>query len=919
MIKKIPIKGISRDPSGQVSADGMCAESLNVQLDMGEVAPMMAPKPVTEYGDDLSVEGDILYIHKGVGLGYENLICLSGLNLFAYKSGGGTLPLYTYEAAPTIKSITHVGNTLIVSEGDNLRYFLYKDNEYHYLGTKIPVPAIWFGAQHTAFGSPREDVTATTPGRYPDREGEGTHFVYDAKVERVEYAVGSLDPDSWGTVATKFVLDDADAISIMDQLWGKVDENLDYYIKRGEAIFPIFVRYAVRLYDDTLYACSIPILLGGDIEKQIDVKLWAPTTGEHYMPEGGTHTSLYWDVYGCVGTPRPYKIMVDFSESQLATLYDGWGDIVKSIDFFISDQIIPAARRDAIQLTDRTLVQTGDDSTVWGYYQARANGVIDPATTGEELITAHSQTYLAKSIAITELTSRIGLEIWDDINLSADYILNQEALIESYLSNHQWLSDSLANYNNSMLMLRPSLRLGHGHPYLHSSKWITNVESGLTGYGFVFHLQVNGNEYDVASVAPDGEYSIDAKSSTESIYPYSTEYTEYPVAWLAYPDSRCTSVTVLKFIHGQARLWAIHPMKPLATQDVAYCFTGFGKTIGGILDSRATIRENNLVPNTNVLIQTKSSNPFITTPSGVVTMSGDILNIGTVTTPLSEGQAGQFHLYVFTTEGIFALSVNDEGVLMYSHSVSRELLLNKNSLVPIEQAIFFASARGLMLLQGSTVTKVSELMDGKPDSLSNELAQSIASRFFSGIPIEETAPFYQFLNGCKMAYDYANARIILYREGQSDMYVYKFNTQSWHRMAWNPLRTPVRTLNSYPEAFIVESDGLGHQIPMNYSTLAEDPEGLPLPGLVYTRELSLDEIDIYKTINRLKVRGRYADGHVKWALQGSNDGINYRTLHSLRGPSWKWYRIAVVTLLDAQERISYIELDYTPKFTNKIR
>ena len=44
MIKRIPIKGISRDPSGQIAADGMCADSLNVQLDMGELAPAISPK-----------------------------------------------------------------------------------------------------------------------------------------------------------------------------------------------------------------------------------------------------------------------------------------------------------------------------------------------------------------------------------------------------------------------------------------------------------------------------------------------------------------------------------------------------------------------------------------------------------------------------------------------------------------------------------------------------------------------------------------------------------------------------------------------------------------------------------------------------------------------------------------------------------
>lgn len=80
MIKKIPIKGISRDPSAQISSDGFCAESLNVQLDMGEVAPAIKPMQVKDSdGDSIVTEGDILYIHKGVG--YENLIIRSGRQL----------------------------------------------------------------------------------------------------------------------------------------------------------------------------------------------------------------------------------------------------------------------------------------------------------------------------------------------------------------------------------------------------------------------------------------------------------------------------------------------------------------------------------------------------------------------------------------------------------------------------------------------------------------------------------------------------------------------------------------------------------------------------------------------------------------------------------------------------------------------
>ena len=80
MIKKIPIKGISRDPSAQISSDGYCADSLNVQLDSGEVAPVILPKQaIDSEGKGIVSTGDIIYIHKGTG--YENLIIRDGRNL----------------------------------------------------------------------------------------------------------------------------------------------------------------------------------------------------------------------------------------------------------------------------------------------------------------------------------------------------------------------------------------------------------------------------------------------------------------------------------------------------------------------------------------------------------------------------------------------------------------------------------------------------------------------------------------------------------------------------------------------------------------------------------------------------------------------------------------------------------------------
>ena len=183
--------------------------------------------------------------------------------------------------------------------------------------------------------------------------------------------------------------------------------------------------------------------------------------------------------------------------------------------------------------------------------------------------------------------------------------------------------------------------------------------------------------------------------------------------------------------------------------------------------------------------------------------------------------------------------------------------------------------------------------------------------------MDDPWPFRTFLHGCLLAYDYANARILVLNRACSSMYAYKFDTQSWHRLQTGD-GTPLRVLNSFPEAQVV-MESKGNQSVLDFSVIAENEDAVPLKGLVYTRDLDLDGADIYKTISRLKVRGRYADGHVKWQLQGSNDGVRYQTVHSLWGPSWKWYRIALVTMLGKDERISYVELEYVPRFTDKIR
>ena len=68
------------------------------------------------------------------------------------------------------------------------------------------------------------------------------------------------------------------------------------------------------------------------------------------------------------------------------------------------------------------------------------------------------------------------------------------------------------------------------------------------------------------------------------------------------------------------------------------------------------------------------NNPFVFEASGDNTVgTGKILGIVANTEAVSQGQFGQYPLLVFTDEGIYAMSVNAEGLYSSIHPISREV------------------------------------------------------------------------------------------------------------------------------------------------------------------------------------------------------------------------------------------------------
>lgn len=111
---------------------------------------------------------------------------------------------------------------------------------------------------------------------------------------------------------------------------------------------------------------------------------------------------------------------------------------------------------------------------------------------------------------------------------------------------------------------------------------------------------------------------------------------------------------------------------------------------------------------------------------------GDIIGFASNSNDVSTGQFGDFPLYVFTTEGVFAFALNKtikdlsvDPVYSYSSLVSRDVCVNANSIVETSQWVCFASSKGLMMLSGGSVTQLSFSVNGKPKNLPNEIAIEI--------------------------------------------------------------------------------------------------------------------------------------------------------------------------------------------------
>ena len=911
MEKEINFTGLNLTPYSDISPDGQLSVAEGIERHAGSIRPVTI-QGKTIFEDVLTSYDTLLYLHSTAA--YNRFIILremphEGPTVHFIEESERTLHQFYYlREGETIHKITSVGNTLILLLNTGLRYFLYNEGRYKDLGTHIPFPKIQFGLQG--------EVVNGASHSYIEFKREGGYF-------------GDFNWDDINTWAMERA----------ETIIGRAN-------KLGYFVFPFLVRYAIRLYDGrSLINHSAPVLMmpssGNPFVGFITYRKTATNdVGLEYLNEIGVDLRTIFS-----------KLIYQVLDTN--GIESDWEDIIESIDIYISHPFDGIDRDNKIKAFSNLRPDDGETivakwkpldplpgeshreavDTLTKYYQkwnlrkfmtmAYDDGYSVYSSFEEEslsrTIMLHSKDqsiytenikqcgsfYLIKSIKPGELAKPDALEE-KIITFEEDYLTNitlKEAMTDDYLTHDTKIADICYTYNsrlnlaniqrklfegfdpailcckaNGYIDYTPAYRLATDNSYISEQYTDTNDSTPVTVF-----TRINENNKTIVTKAES------SRNVARTGFGY----------YLFYPNNFAYRMNV-EFEEGIGR--AVGLQQHMFINGGVF-FEGFSLDDGNNQLIPAKETENQIVAEPNKIYTSEVNNPFYFPLNGINTIgTGTILGLASITTPLSQGQFGQFTLMAFCTDGNYAMQVNDEGLYAGTPPpMPRDVCTNPASITQIAGEVIFVSARGAMSADGSIIKCISDALNGVPEDTGKMLPTDL---------------FQQ----CRVAYDYAGRRIIFFSTTNDESYVLSLEDGTWSNGNFGQIKT---VLNIYPYSYI-QLAVRGTIIQLNTPYQYNGDTGLHT-GRVVTRPLKLDSLQL-KRLHQFKLEGIFKEPQ-QIKIFGSQNGTDWqliggttrRRVGNMCGRYYKYYRFEIITSLRETENISGIRLEYDIRPESRMR
>lgn len=872
-------KGMTNVPSDLMSDDNELEVCDGFIYRDGELKPVQKPVKIGQ------TSFTIMYVHKMAD--YKILIAKveHSQSIICYKMTDNGIDIdsgQTFSIGEP-SEITSVGNTLICVTENGIHYLLFKGTKYVDLGTELPKPKVEFRTFATNLSIGSGKTTALDIREFCETSKKTAY--YDDS--------GSLTSVTTSKTSTYWTYKPINDVNKLKDFQTAVQGHVASMIKEAKETnkfcFPFFVRYALKLHDGSYTRISNPILVCPTINRNFKIAPYRHN-GENYEEsvnrqtldlENVNSSAAIFFIYDIGHSDLYYKASIEGA--------DNWKDIVKEIVVFASDEVRPFdidgdfVFKEPLEMDGYCYMNqvSGKQKNLSGgiidlpvldlnksykftYDDYKARSVIMPkhVKSDREIIDElMSKTQFYKLFAIKTDEANGKLEYAPIAKHVVETLTEQEQLkTDDYYGWATMVAKKVYPYNNRLNMTGVKRK-----PFSGFNDFIPIVTGEQPGMPGVIQPFPDEQEYEIYThIVANG---MDAWVKSDGYY---TALPEMIGSWIYYPDPNATEMLIIDKDTGSA---ANIKLKVHPRLNGAYCFDKlpFPRiTYDGFEDDNARpVVDPNAHETLDSNIYTSVvNNPFLFEASGDNTVgTGSILGIIANTDAISQGQFGQYPLMVFTSEGIYAMSVTNEGMYGSIHPISREVCLENSPLVPTDKLVYFASEKGLMAASGAEVACMSEQLKGRSSM--------------------QDGGFANYLKDCLIAYDYRDSLLMIYSKVYPWQYIYNMKDKTFS-VVENGVKAKA-VANDYPDNLIQDTDGNVYSLTTKPDIVHDDNT---YSGTVTTRALKLGGSIMQKSLRSVKHLMDASDnGNVKLEVWGSNNAKHWRKLNSLGGKPWAYFKI----------------------------
>lgn len=868
-----------------------------------------AIRPIQDVAKQIEVtDGTLKIVHRINDGENANYIIVKDDNTHFYFYGGAE----TYELPAAIIDVTSVGNTIIFNTEDGLYYYLWKNNGYEYIGNRIPEPKV-------------DMIMKRSDGI----EHQTAPYVLFPDSKLVVNYVNLFNV--WDFNEDKFYGDTENEVkdnekTMTDLILGAYAENKKIAAEDNRFVNPFLAVYAVELFDGTYTLISNPILMLPSVHENTMFL-------ERRISEG----------FGMGLFVLTLNSALYFKQE---TDYSDWADIVRGVTIFVSDDI-------DLYHTDRlreykfsNTHYSSDPSQPEGYFAdmwCGVDGICGTKGGFEASYLRETGTRRIHGIGFHNNFFELGEDVHlqpvleDELNLAGHLLGRREAdqIIAdiSRTSNFYKVAEigakpitemtSLVKYmpSKALATLTTRDRLDvvdfYSHCKIRAEKVysfnrrlnVIGIDRGFfEGFKAFCPYRNNVDDYSVSSNRTQA-YKVEvtittSEGDTNISYTFNSDDIFFEKMWFFYPDPRAKHVKVSYLRNGT--------YVPIFEDDlIEHRGLNGAYRIGNDLP---TGKENQyVIPDTvekevieispdkehlpNYLLQSNVDNPFTFSASSYFRVGqGRILGIAGLTTALSQDAYKVATTIVFTTQGIWALEIDSEGVYKtVQPPFSREVCSNPKSITMVDNGIYYVSKRGLMVISDNANGCVTTQICGKSH--------------------KEYDSFTEFIQNCTCAYDYRDSQLWLINPDYDFHWVYSIKSGTLSRKEDGHSYEAV--VSDYPDTLLQAE---GSIFSMYQEPNINDDETL-YSGFFITRPMKFEQAMALKSLRDLKhIKDMNEDAEITLTIFASNDCNTWQQLPSLKGRGFKYFKFRYdLTNLKAADAFCGTVLYYTTRETDRIR